>query len=80
MHDNKRHEIIYLIYCCHKTKSLVCLTCLESLVDVLVNSLLMYYSLFQHTTETHMGNNFTHFVNIKADAQESCVFFQKLCQ
>lgn len=40
----------------------------------------MYYLLFQHTTETHMGSNFTHFVNVKADVQESCVFFQKLNQ
>ena len=38
----------------------------------------MYYLLFQHTTETHMGSNFTHFVNVKADVQESCVFFTAL--
>lgn len=76
MHDNKRHEIIYLIYYCPQTSK--CLTCLKSLVYALEISLLMYYLLLQHTTETHMGSDFTHFVNVKADVQESCVFFQKL--
>lgn len=40
----------------------------------------MYYLVFQHTTETHMGSDSTHFINIKSEAQVSCVFSQKLFQ